>query len=946
YTWTVTDNPDVEGESDSDAQGQDLSEPLVQTLDNTSNEAQLVTYTLIPHSIGAEDQNKCPGTPIEVDIWVEPTPVVNYTILRDTICDEATTHIELTTPTILTTGEVTFQYTSTTSGGITGNTSGISGLTNGHIIQDVLDNSTFAPQTVTYTITPQAPHTGCSDGGAEAAVITVHPTPDTWFEEVVDSVTCYGDADGQARIVAENGINEFTYAWDDPENQTSDLASGLAKGQYIVTITDNQGCTTQDTIQIKEPDELFTPADEVLDVTCFGYFDGAISISPIGGNNGYQYEWSTGSTNSSISGLNGGTYNVSVTDRKGCYKDTSIVVFEPSEIKIRIKSTDVICQGETNGTLEVVDPNTAQGYQWSNGETTKKIENLAPGWYTVTLTVGGCNASASKQVKDKPALTATLNKQDITCYGDGNGNIDLEVTGGNGDYTYSWSNGSSDEDLQDLSGGEYTVSITDKLGCSLVESTTIIEPDPFEANLNITQIRCFGEDNGAITANPSGGNGEYVYAWSNGESTASISDLTPGSYQLTLTDREACEVIEEVAIVEPDSLMADAQKTDISCYGANDGMAFVTSTGGNGGNSILWSNNQTQDTLYNLSPNSYSVTVTDARGCTAGDEVTIIEPEEILVTADITPVDCYGNATGAISLAINGGIDPFSYSWTHNPAMEDNEVTGLTSGNYGVTVTDHNGCTTEELYEVTQPDKLATDIASENSTCYGYDDAYIAVVPYGGSPRYRYQWNTGAQTPGIERLSPGNYRVTITDDNACSLDTAVAVTEPDPIRIQPTLEPSRCPDIKDGSIELNISGGNGYYNVFWEDPNLVGTEVYNIYSGTYAVMILDAKNCQLDTSVTLPSIVPMCFTIPTTFTPNNDGFNDVWRVDLKGLYPDAEIEVFDRWGRRVFYSKGSDSQDYWDGTFNGKDLPMDSYHYIIYLKNGMKRLSGVVTLVR
>ncbi|HRW22241.1 MAG TPA: gliding motility-associated C-terminal domain-containing protein, partial [Bacteroidales bacterium] len=224
-------------------------------------------------------------------------------------------------------------------------------------------------------------------------------------------------------------------------------------------------------------------------------------------------------------------------------------------------------------------------------------------------------------------------------------------------------------------------------------------------------------------------------------------------------------------------------------------------------------------------------------------------------------------------------------------------------------------------------------------------DGIIQISMTGGTPEYKYIWSDGNNEPNAQMLAEGIYDIRITDQHDCLVDTSIEIIEPEKLLIYPVIQQPTCPDIQNGFIELNINGGRTPYMVYWENGSF-DENLYNIRSGIYDVVITDSSLCEIDTSFTIRSAHPFCFDIPTAFSPNNDGFNDKWVIDMKGLYPGAEIEVFDRTGSRVFYSKGYDESKYWDGTYNGKKLPMDAYYYIIYLRNGMKRISGTVTIVR
>ena len=267
YTWTAnaTDS-DVSGYTNNSV-GQDISVNLIETLDNIGTDSAIVHYTITPWSLDINGNLKCQGIPISVDIWVNPTPRVFSSIARDTICNDTRTSITLTTPNVLTKGQVTFDYISVPDPFLTGNTTG-NNLTDSYVIDDSLHNSTTSPaypQVVRYTITPRALSIGCADGPSITDSITVHPTADTDMSS--DSVRCYLESNGTATILAENGINVFTYEWNDPSSQNTSTATGLVENVYTVTVTDNQGCIKIDFVNVGQPDLLVPFIDKVQDVT-------------------------------------------------------------------------------------------------------------------------------------------------------------------------------------------------------------------------------------------------------------------------------------------------------------------------------------------------------------------------------------------------------------------------------------------------------------------------------------------------------------------------------------------------------------------------------------------------------------------------------------------------------------------------------------------------------
>ncbi|OFX85281.1 MAG: hypothetical protein A2W99_15070 [Bacteroidetes bacterium GWF2_33_16] len=922
---------------------------ILHTLHNPTDIYDYVEYRIIPTG---PFSTYCVGTADTVRIYVNPTPRAIATVFRDTICNDTYDQITLSSPSVFTTGVITFNYTSVTTGGITGNSAAIN-RPNPYIFQDLLNNPTAlpaSPEIVTYTVTPLAP-LGCSAGPVATAVVTVHPTPDTHFDftnnNTEDSVTCYLDSDAYATVIAQNGVNQFTYLWDDPSSQSTQKATGLSKGTYIVTITDNQGCITKDTIDIKQPDRLTPHLDSLKSVTCFGYADGYLEVVPTGGNGGFEYFWSTGETTNFAKDLSGDIYDVLITDYKGCWQDTSFYVGEPNELSASVFPVAVTCYGFENGSATAFAPG-ASNFLWNTGQTTAKIEHLKPGLYTVSITdASGCVIPNKSTLITQPdTMVVTSTSTIISCAGDADGTIDIAINGGNGTYSYLWSNGATTQDLLGLSGGQYIVTVTDWKGCVARDTATVNEPPLFLSDIVKSDITCYGRNDGTLSVSSWGGNGDHTYLWSTGDTITDITELPAGTYTITISDEKNCKIYNSAEIIEPEEMLAIINKTDIQCFGYADGTAFVNVSGGNGVYSVLWSNSSTNDTITGLSQGTYSVNIVDSRGCTASNSIDINEPSAIEINLQKTNITCFGFSNGQISVAPNGGISPYTYSWSHDTLITESSLNDLGPGPYTIYVTDNNNCQQVSSIEITQPDPLIATIDKKDITCFGYHNGSIGIQMYGGTPSYNYNWSDGNTSSFESFLGKGLYSINITDAQDCILDTVVEVIEPEILAIDPVINRSSCPDMQDGFIELNVTGGIGLYSIYWSNGS-TDEDLYSIRSGRYTVYIYDENSCGLERNIILQSGKDYCVDIPSAFSPNGDGINDVWKIkDMEELYPNADIEVFDRSGKRVFFSRGYGESKYWDGTFNGKALPMDSYFYIIYLKNGLGRISGTVTIIR
>lgn len=343
---------------------------------------------------------------------------------------------------------------------------------------------------------------------------------------------------------------------------------------------------------------------------------------------------------------------------------------------------------------------------------------------------GGCACLGSSN----PPLALTVSATDAECNGEASGSVDLTVSGGNPGYTYSWSNGATTEDLTNVAAGTYTVTVTDQSGSTASISATVNEPTALMASTSSTDVGCNGGNDGSATVNASGGTPPYSYAWSDGQTTQTATGLAAGTYSVVVTDANGCTTAAYATVDEPDALTVSTVSSDVSCNGGSDGSASAIPAGGTAPYSYSWSNGFNSYYNQGLAAGNYTVTITDANGCTASASVTINEPTAVTVTANATDETCPNQNDGTASASASGGTPAYTYSWS-NGATGAN-VSGLAPGSYTVTATDANGCTGSASVSVA---------AASNDSC---------VIEPGD---YRTQ-TQGGWGSGCKGNNPGCYR--------------------------------------------------------------------------------------------------------------------------------------------------------------------------------------------
>uniref|UniRef100_UPI003A8DE63C T9SS type A sorting domain-containing protein n=1 Tax=Flavobacterium sp. TaxID=239 RepID=UPI003A8DE63C len=490
---------------------------------------------------------------------------------------------------------------------------------------------------------------------------------------------------------------------------------GLTAGTYDVTVTDANGCTATASATINEPTALIASAVTTA-VSCNGGSNGTVDLTVTGGTAPYTYVWSNTATTEDMVGLTAGTYDVTVTDANGCTATASATVNEPTVLMASAVTTNVSCNGGSNGTVDLtVTGGTAPyTYVWSNTATTEDMTGLTAGSYNVTVTdANGCTTTASATVTEPTILMASAVTTNVSCNGGSNGTADLTVTGGTAPYTFAWSNTATTEDMVGLTAGTYDVTVTDANGCTATASATVTEPTALMASAVTTAVSCNGGSNGTVDLTVTGGTAPYTYVWSNTAITEDMVGLTAGTYDVTVTDANGCTATASATVTEPTALMASALTTAVSCNGGSNGTVDLTVTGGTAPYTYVWSNTATTEDLTGLAAGTYDVTVTDANGCTATASATVTEPTALAVTFTTDNVSCPGGNDGTATVTVTGGIAPYTYVWSNNATTAS--ITGVTDGTYNVTVTDSNGCViTDSVVVATTPDVTApvADVAT------------------------------------------------------------------------------------------------------------------------------------------------------------------------------------------------------------------------------------------
>lgn len=526
----------------------------------------------------------------------------------------------------------------------------------------------------------------------------------------------------------------------------------------------------------------------------------------------------------------------------------------------------------------------------------------------------------------------------------------------------------------DLGSVTVTVTVTDGSGntatCDATVTVNDPSPSPFDAGPDAalcsseTGYQVAGAFHTGVSVTWSAsGDGTFDDALAdNPYYTFGPADYTAGGVTLTMevSGAGSCgTVTDEVIItIHPLPEIQVMQQDDISCAGLTDGEIVLSATGGADPYtySIDGAPFQASGAFSGLSAATYYLEVMDDHGCVADTSLEIIEPLPFTAALDSSKnVECHGAGDGAVYTTLAGGTEPYSISWTGPDGFTAStpDIEGLAGGIYELTVTDLNGCATFNFTrEVTEPDAIAitdvtlSDFGGFGVSCPESSDGSVAVTAAGGTPPLVFSWSgPGGFTSvadAISFLSAGTYTLTVTDGNGCTISADYTLTSPPAMIITAETVPASCPDTRDGTIDLSVTGGAGDLIFQWND-GITSADRSGLPSGDYTVTVTDANGCQQQQTVTVGVTGIDCLTVYEIITPNGDGSNDTWKIRNAGIYPNAEVFVYTRWGKLVYNSRNL--ADEWNGRYNGKLLPNDSYHYVIHLNDGSEPRTGVITII-
>jgi gliding motility-associated-like protein len=668
---------------------------------------------------------------------------------------------------------------------------------------------------------------------------------------------CSGSTSGGLYITASGGTGPYTYSWSNGSS-VQDLVN-ITAGSYSVTVADVNHCSVQlsANVPVSNSGNISLTVDSVKKATCLVSGDGKIYVHASGGAAPYTYAWSNGATTASLSNVNPGLYTLTATDANGCPGQVSVTLGIDTALTLKVGLDSLRGAGCATGNSAAIFITPSGGtmpytYNWSNGTSVQDLQNVVPGTYVVSVTdARGCNVIRTAQVGIDTAKTPKVVIDSVSgagCIGSSSGSLYITASHGVAPYSFVWSNGAATEDLLNIAPGSYSVTVHDAAGCTAVKSGSVgvdTNKKIIIALDSIVGATCITSHTGGLLVSVSGGRTPYTYAWSNGSTAQDLSNAMTGAYTLLVTDANGCtaQIGANIGVDTARSIHVTAGAIGgAGCQGSPSGSIAVQVNGGTAPYTYAWSNGATAQNITNVPPGSYSLTVTDASGCTKQFNTNVgIDTANKLTAAvqSVTKARCTGSLSGGVDVSVNGGTPPYTYNWSNGATSQD--LSYVASGSYSLTVSDAVGCAVQLSVNVGIDASNPVVAAIDSVIGIGCKDSasgQIYASAHGGVAPYVYLWSNGATTEDLLHVTAGSYTLTVTDDAGCKATANASVIRSAAFSLSASVKNISCYGLTDGAVTLTVSGGSGNYQYNWSN-GAVTQSVSGLALGNYMLTVTD-----------------------------------------------------------------------------------------------------------
>ena len=762
--------------------------------------------------------------------------------------------------------------------------------------------------------------------------------PDSlYFSAKITPPQCFGGSDGKIKLSnISGGTAPYQFNWGQGIT-SSDSLINLSSGNYCVTLTDQNGCLLVKCFAVTDPVALQIDSFTVIQPQCYSGSDGIIQAYVSGGTGNLKYDWSDPNMQSGqkANQLTAGSYQLIATDAYGCLAIDSVRVGQPDSFYLEYQVEPITCYGDKDGNINVIGKGgkTPYSFVWNNNESGHFLDSLTAGVYRVTATDGG-NCTTNQNVEIPGPLLplgATFNQTQKGCYGAQDNTVEVTGTGGMGDYRYIWEDSTEGSINGQLDTLEYAVYITDSSGCRDTFSFTPSDQLSITPNIITNNPTCVGNKDGKIAAIvPTSDITNYEFQWSNGAQIPFLDQLEGDQfYTLTVTyTPTGCKDTLTKYLNPPTDITFEINTTAVTCFGGFNGTASIEQLRSQDTNFVFqWdfkTGYQKTSKAIGLKAGNYEVSIENGEGCVKTAQVEITSPPPLAIQPTTTDNLCYGDTLGSLSLSMKGGVPPYSYSWSTGDTLY--YLGKLRAGQYIVTVTDANQCNVQEVIEITEPGPLEVEIETHPVVCFGEENGFLDIFPFGGTAPFTYSLD-GINFISASRFSglpSGNYTAWIQDNNGCKSNIGGAIGSPPKILLD--IGPPSLPLTLGDSVFLKASivNGNPPITISWISSE---TDILSCLDCTSPValpdkltfieaVVTDSDGCGASDKITLIVDKNRIVAVPTGFSPNGDGQNDLLLVHGSLGTVIQHFVVYDQWGA-VVHEAGDFEVNQIDGGWNG-----------------------------
>ena len=816
----------------------------------------------------------------------------------------------------------------------------------------------IGPGSYTVTVSDNSPG-GCPT----SSVVNVSSVNAPLVNLLILNINCFNACTGAATAIVTGTASPYTYNWNVGGNVNT--VSNLCRGVITVTVTDTNTCVALKSVTVTDNPQLQINVPFVTQPAC-NQCNGAVNINAFGGVAPYTCSWTNGATGTSLANLCAGLYQVQITDSKNCNQTQNVIINNSNGITgAKFSVQNLACSTSCNGAVTVtpVGGTAPIAFAWINpvlNATVNQASNLCAGNYYVQMTdAQGCQRTASTNISAVSNMSLMVSALSPTCNGN-NGFINVTVAGGNGPYTYSWTNPAlSTPSISNLTAGIYVVTVRDNngSGCQKTQSVSLNNLSGPSYSYTIAPVACYNFSTGAITVSPNGTNA-VSFNWSTGATGNLVANLPAGLVTLTAS-ANGCKTLQTFTVNQNPKLEFHATVTKVSCAGKCDGQVALLPLGG----VLIYSFSGNTGISTNLSTNlcagKYTYTITDQLACVVNDSIRIQNPLPIQTVLNATNSSCASVKDAKAVVVLSGGTPTYSVMWTGPSGFTASQtnLSNVFSGNYTVSVTDNVGCKKDSVLTIHSNIEVDANAGADTTLC---NQSTVMLSGAKSTNVFKYTWYQASDltmplgnsvTFQAPKLTKSNTYVLVASSSVatCADTDQVFVgvyTEPF-LDAGPsfTIPVYSSVTIGGGPTALSSESLTWTPAIWLDNPNTANPLASNTVNVVYTVSISYGSGCLVSDTVRV-DVYPE-IKVTGGFSPNNDGKNDLWIIDYLDQFPDHEVEIYNRWGDLLFYTKNYQLSPF-DGKYKGKNLPVGTYYYIIKLNHPgyPKPYSGPLTIFR